>query len=487
MRVITCCCAAFLWFGLVAPEAALGQVIPAQAAEQEAPETEIEVTLPPAFKTLRFEEDWSEFDPETSDAWYAKLKHIKLNQDGSIWMSLGASMRVRGEYWNNFGFSDGPDTEDFFALGRLFPYVDVHFGESFRVYLEGKTAFSSDRDLPGGRRTLDVDIADVQNFFADMRLHKTDEQELIGRVGRQELLYGRQRLVSPLPWGNTKRSWDGGRIISRTENWRIDAFFTRFAAVDKYEFNDWATGPNFFGVYATGKVGDERQFEWDLYWLGIGDNDASYNGSSGDEQRQTIGSRFSGMVGQSGVDFDMEGSYQFGEVGDADVNAWAFAIDLGYAFKNTEWTPRVFVGFDSASGDSEPDDGKVETFNQLFPLGHAYLGYMDFVGRQNILDLSTGVSAKPTDALTLRAALHLFWRVSDDDALYNAGGGVVRAGTGSNALEVGQEIDFTAQYRLNRNSVVEAGYSHFFAGSFIEDTGTSEDMDWVYAQISYVF
>ena len=57
---------------------------------------------------------------------------------------------------------------------------------------------------------------------------------------------------------------------------------------------------------------------------------------------------------------------------------------------------------DIASGDDDPTDGDLETFNQLFPLGHAYFGYIDVIGRQNIIDVSPTVSTKVAGGATLR-------------------------------------------------------------------------------------
>jgi hypothetical protein len=89
--------------------------------------------------------------------------------------------------------------------------------------------------------------------------------------------------------------------------------------------------------------------------------------------------------------------------------------------------------------------------------------------------------------LTLKIDGHLFWRASTDDALYNAGGAVVRAGNLSNKAEVGQEIDLTAIYSVDKHLTLQGGYSHFFPGSFIEDSGPGRQMDWFYVQATYRF
>jgi len=55
--------------------------------------------------------------------------------------------------------------------------------------------------------------------------------------------------------------------------------------------------------------------------------------------------------------------------------------------------------------------------------------------------------------------------------------------------ELGQEIDVTLKYKMFENFGVVAGYSHFFAGDFIEDTGAGNDrgVDWFYLQTTVKF
>ncbi len=148
--------------------------------------------------------------------------------------------------------------------------------------------------------------------------------------------------------------------------------------------------------------------------------------------------------------------------------------------------PRLFLGFDYASGDDSPG-GDVETFSQLFPLGHAHLGYMDAIGRQNIIDFNQGISFHPLNRLTVNIHNHLFWRASSADAIYNAGGNVSRAGGLGASRKIGDELDLTLKYKFSRHLVGLLGYSHFFTGEFIGESGANEDMDFVYTQFKYMF
>lgn len=112
---------------------------------------------------------------------------------------------------------------------------------------------------------------------------------------------------------------------------------------------------------------------------------------------------------------------------------------------------------------------------------------MDFVGRQNIVDVHGGALCRPSDRWMIRADVHAFWRANTNDALYNAGGGVVRPGAAGTSSQAGQEIDLTAVYKIDRHLTIQGGYSIFFAGDFLKESGPSSDMHWFYFQTVYRF
>ncbi|RMH13305.1 MAG: hypothetical protein D6698_14185, partial [Gammaproteobacteria bacterium] len=51
----------------------------------------------------------------------------------------------------------------------------------------------------------------------------------------------------------------------------------------------------------------------------------------------------------------------------------------------------------------------------------------------------------------------------------------------------GNEIDLTLKHTFIRNLSGNLGYSHYFSGDFIQQTGADKDIDFVYAQAQYVF
>ncbi len=453
-------------------------------------ETQAADVVRPKYRVLRFDEDWSALaghDRTQTGGLFDPIKYIPLSDDSSIWASFGGHVRSRVESWDHFGFGGPGARHDTFLLQRVSLHGDVHFGDNLRLFAEGRTALATNRELPGGLRALDVDNIDLEQLFVDLTIPLEADNSVTIRPGRQVFLFGKQRLVSPLPWANTMRRWDGvSAIFDLSIGWKVHGFWSQFAPVQKYQFNDPDSQTQFYGVYATGTV-PGTPHGLDLYFLGLDRDDMiMFNGTMGSEERYTAGGRVWGKIGDSGLDFDVEGAYQFGQVGGPQVSAFMVGSELGYRCSNCPAQPRLHIGLDYASGDDAAGDD-VETFNQLFPLGHAYLGYIDIVGRQNIIDFSSGATLKPIDKMTLKLTGHLFWRADGDDALYNAGGGVVRAGALSNEREVGSEIDLLIKYAFNRHLSGMFGYSHFFAGDFIEESGSAADIDFFYLSMQLTF
>ena len=81
---------------------------------------------------------------------------------------------------------------------------------------------------------------------------------------------------------------------------------------------------------------------------------------------------------------------------------------------------------------------------------------------------------------------------ADLDAWYRANGVTKvrppKAGSSPDSF-VGSELDFTATWKPTKNFALQAGYSHFFAGSYLSDAGSkkSDDADFAYMQVQIDF
>lgn len=271
--------------------------------------------------------------------------------------------------------------------------------------------------------------------------------------------------------------------------WTYTALWTYLVDVDPNQFNEADSDNLFWGLHA-------RRGPWaaldgaEFYALGI-DREAglagtSFNGTAGDTWRSTLGSRLWGQLDDGAVDWELEGAYQLGEVGEENLCAWMLASQLGYMLQDRVGKPRLFAGLDYASGDRN-SGGTVKTFDPVFPLGHAFHGYIDTIGRQNIIDGRVGVQWEPVERLSLGATLHGFWRAETGDAVYKANGAPIAGTAASVGREVGQELDLLATYQWNRHVELSAGWSRFFAGDAIEEATPGQDIEFVYLGLMLQF
>ena len=437
----------------------------------------------------RFNEDWSVLrgvDLDRSGDFWDRLKFIPLSPDQNVWLTLGGQARERAEYFRQFQFGDSePKQSDAYLLSRYRLSADLHVTRYFRMFAEGRASFALDRELSGGRTIAFVDELDLMNGFADIIIPFGPQASVTLRGGRQELIFGSQRLVGPGDFTNVPRAFEGGIAIGQIAGWTITPFWTRAVVVDKYRFNESTSDLEFYGAFATGPL-HVLPVNLDVYWLDANNKTAAFNGTPGREHRHTLGGRAWGKIGATGLDFEVEGAAQFGTVGRGDIAASMFTTVLGYTLPAAWLSPRVYVELDYASGDDRRG-GDVGTFNQLYPNAHSFLGYMDYIGRQNIISPNAGVSISPIAGLTLSLQQYFFWRASDRDALYNKSGAVLRPGTSTTARYVGAETDLLATYNITRHLQGYVGYSHFFTGEFLSKTGKDKDSDFLYAAVQYTF
>jgi hypothetical protein len=451
----------------------------------------------PAYDDRRFDEDWSVLrgaDLSGPGHVWDRVKFIPLTEGEHVWLTIAGQVRERQEYVSQFQFGQSqPEQSDAYLLSRVRLSADLHASRYFRVFAEAKSSVATRRDLSGGDSASFVDAIDLQNGFADVVVPFGAKATLTVRGGRQELLFGAQRLVGPSDFTNVRRTFQGVSGIVRAGSWEATPFWTELVVFQPHEFGDGNPGNKLYGVYASGPAA--AGMACDLYWLGADNEQASFNGTSGREHRQTVGGRLSrnSAANRSSFDvaaagefgFEVEAAGQFGTVGGSDIRASMFSLNGGYMFA-APLQPRLFVTMDFASGDGN-SGGKVGTFNQLYPTGHTYLGDTDYVGRQNILSPSAGVSVRPVSSLNLSLIHYGFWRASVHDALYNSGGSVLRPGTGTSARYVGAETDLVATYQFDRHVLGYASYNHFFPGDFIRTTGPARGSDYVYAALQFTF
>lgn len=408
--------------------------------------------------------------------------------DGAV--GIGGQIRSRAEAFGNYYTPDGAsDRDDELWLLRTRLHLDVHPDDSWRVYIEGQDSREFVSDLVNRRAVPNGFVDDLDLYQAFFEMTEIGGSPFSLKVGRQTLVYGKQRLVGAFDWNNTSRSFDAAKATIGLPEWfdgSIDVFAGKVANHDYHNFNDILNDDSpLYGAYSTWREVPFADF-LDAYYL-LRDRDADATPET-DGDIHTLGAR-AGRRYDSRWDWEIELAGQTGDWGTQDHTAFASHIELGYTFDH-EWSPRAALAHSFATGDGDPNDGDHETFENLFPTNHLHYGQADLFSWRNMHNIELGAAAAPMEGLKTAAALHVFFLAeADTDAWYNAGGGRLRLaapGSGPGSY-VGSELDLKAAYQFNSNFSIEGGYAHFFAGDYAGDTGEDDGADWGYLQATFTF
>jgi hypothetical protein len=284
---------------------------------------------------------------------------------------------------------------------------------------------------------------------------------------------------------NVRRKFDGARAMLNAGGWQVDGLAVQPSVLQTGVFDDRIDDrQQLWGVYAMGRPAWLPDQTFDLYYLGFRDESAGYDQGRADEHRHSIGARLAGA--QNGWDWNLEALYQFGSFGTGNIRAWTAASTGGYRFNQTRFRPRLGLSANVASGDRDPNDADLETFNPLFPRG-SYFSELALLGPRNFYDVHPSLTLELAETLTLVTDWNFFWRQSTRDGVYNPGGQLLRSGAGSSERFVGHSPSVALEWRATPYLTFTGIYSHFFPGAFIEDTGTSKDIDFIELTLKAVF
>ena len=436
--------------------------------------------------TPAYDIDFSYLDnPDHETDFFDPLKRIKIGND--VLLSFG------GQFWYRYMHEtdsrlNAAGRNNSFHLTRLRAHVDIWYQDKIRFFGEFLDAREWGEEKPFFTPLgIDRNHTDMLNIFMDVKLAEAQGGKAYVRVGRQELTYGSQRLISSLDWVNTRRTFQGVKMFWNTPKFSVDTFWVRPMRTQPNAFDNWQKKRDFVGLWGTYKP--KKGDAVDLYFLTLLDGRGTFVGQGGvmgDSRIHTIGSRYIGTYKR--FLFELEGMYQFGKNANQDISAGAIAAGAGYRIP-LPYNPQFWLRYDYASGDDNLGVGGTRnTFNHLFPFGNYYMGWLDRVGRQNIHDINAQFSLHPQRWLTFLSQYHRYYLAEKTDFLYNAGGAAtLRDATGLSGSHVGDEIDFRFNVHVDRHQDVLVGYSKMWAGGFMKATRPGVNPDLFYVQYNFRF
>ena len=443
--------------------ALLALPVPAAAQQREAWQA-------PTLSITRYDEDWSDLaDAEKrGHHWTGPFKYIPLGDDA--WLSTGVELRARVESYddNLWGGAQAPD--DAYLWLRALPYADLHIGK-LRAFVQPMIAYAVGIAPSAG--PVDQSRVDLLQGFAEAELGPVTL-----RAGRQMLSLGTERLVGTRYGPNVPLAFDGARADMRIGKATVSLLAVKPVQPGLHSFDDATSNTKaLWGAYATLP-------ELDLYYLGYRNRAARFGGNEGREVRHNLGLRSHGVRGD--WHWNVEGVYQFGDYDGQRIAAWTLGTEIGRSFPVLPMAPDATLRVNVVSGDKKGDDGRLGTFNALFPKGK-YFGELSPVGPTNIISLNLRVSANLGKDVSASVAAMAYWRYSTGDGVYDIPGNLIRAPGDSDARFIGKEAEATIAWQASAEWELSASLSAFAPGAFIRDTGPAKTITMLGLESNFRF
>ena len=431
----------------------------------------------PVFQRLRYEDDFTYLKADSIKTLYERIKYIPLGKNDKYYASIGGEARLQYTYTVNNKWGDEAD-DDGYLLSRYLFHANVQLG-IFRTFFELQSSLANGKTDPS---PVDENQLDIHQAFLDIDFIKEENEQLTLRSGRQEMMYGSQRLIAVREGPNSRLAFDAVKLFYKKNNWQSDAFFTHPIANKQGTFNDsFNENAKFWGSYTViHKVPFIQNI--DLYYLGLWKSRSVFDDAIGEENRQSIGTRI--WKNKGTWKYDFEGVYQFGNINQKTISGWTLSSFACYTFENIKYTPEIGLKTEIISGDKRSGDAHLQTFNPLYPRG-AYFGLVALIGPSNLIDVHPSINFSLSEKWTLGIDYDIFWRQTLSDGIYAPNMQLLYSGKNTTERFIGSQLISNVNYDMNNHLgfTLETGW--FNAGSFLKEVGSGKD--YFYAALTAQF
>lgn len=403
---------------------------------------------------------------------------------------VSGEFREQYESWHGREFGSIPDADNDYLLQRL--YLDLEYRPTDWLRTQVELGSSFQFGSPFEPAPIDEDPVFFQQLLADIKLLETARGELSTSIGRQTFSLGSGRLVAIRNGPNIRRSFDAARLRFVNESVDSQLLFGADVSFGGEAFDNEIRGDRLlWGHYHTLKAGPDSLLPQDggldLYYLGYRNADGQYDAVSGDERRHSFGMRAFGLFGSgNNWDYNVESILQVGSVAEQDIFAWTIATILGRSFPDTPLSPRVGIKLNVISGDKNPDDDRLQTFNAYFP-NNSYFSEAAVFFPANLLDLNLNLDLQLTDRLSAVVLWDFLWRYSVADAIFVPPGVPAISGDRSDARYIGNTLSIAAEWKPISSIETAIAFVHLDAGPAVTQAGGRRNAEFVLLWATWFF
>ncbi|MFO7893765.1 MAG: alginate export family protein [Longimicrobiales bacterium] len=377
-------------------------------------------------------------------------------------LEFGGEVRPRFEIRDPVLTAGALGTQEFTSM-RTRASLSVTLDRDVRSFVQ----FQDVRMFGEETSTMDrqADGLDLHQGWVEIGHAETSDWSI--RVGRQEAIYGDQRLVGAVNWAQQARSFDGARVRFRPSSTAVvDGLAFRVSDADFGGADE-----SLYGLYSTLTAAGAV----DVYALL---NTYALSGIARD--RYTLGGSW--ISSQGPVVWRVQAAYQGGAIESQltarDISAFMvggrIGTELADGIEATLW-------YDYLSGDDDPADDVNRVFSTLFATNHKFYGYMDFftdipnhTAQRGLQDLAVKGSYDLGEGRLVGADLHSFHLAAAD---------------GVASSHIGEELDLTYRMTYAPGVSLTAGASYFMAADAWSTVlaNPDENQVWGYLMLDVMF
>jgi hypothetical protein len=432
----------------------------------------------PAIEFNRWQEDWSVLaDPDVPREPLDELKYIPLSaSDPQTYLSFGADVRERFEANDAADFGVGSNRNADYDISRLEFHADARLAGQVQFFAQLQSDYAIDKPV---LTPVDQDRLDLEQAFVAV-VEPLDGGTLKLRFGRQQFSFDLQRFVSSRDGPNVRQSYDAAWVDYEQGPWRFISFYSQpVQDRDLRPFDDYSSNRlTYGGVRAERELTAGTHLA--VYLSRFTQNDAKFPSAAGNERRDILDLHVSSN--RAPLDWELEAMGQTGRIGADNIRAWAVGSLNGYTFTVIPWMPRLGIQLDAASGDRNPGDHELNTFNPLFPNGY-YVTLAGYTGYTNFIHVKPSITVHPNRRLKLMGAVGAQWRETTADAVYTQPDIPVAGTAGHAGRYTGTYGQGRIEYGASAHLALALEVVHFQIGSAIHAVG-GHDSNYAGAQFT---
>jgi len=422
--------------------------------------------------------------------WLTVAAMMLAGQAQAATWETSADIRERYQSYDNYDFNSAVDNNSWEFDSRLYINAKGDFGNGLTVFLQPQAVMIQNHTKANGTQNFtqaDLLQAYLQYDIADFGI----------RIGRQQLVYGDQRLLGHLGWKDVARTFDGAKLMYKTDSIALDIFavhpadigaMTPTPAAPKGQSLVTWEDRSLIGAYGTYTVAAKSGI--DAYFINWRHNQLAAIGKG--RNMNTFGVRLFGE--SNGFDGTAEAAFQTGTwANNVSQKASAYAVKAGYTFDL--WKTRFGVEYDYSPGDDKANATTHKDFIFPFHTNHAHYGEMDFFSWANMKDINLSLKTSPAKGLTFMGNVHfLSLAEAKGDWVNVVGTGTVNGFIGNPAYtqtKAGTEVDVKVVYSVEAVSGLKlvALFGVFNPGAAVAERngGKADSAKFGYVVANYKF